>query len=180
MIEKLTHDELCARAVKWLRGSMGCKVAVSELVTPLSEIPDAIGFNGYHSFLVECKTNKVDFLREKNKLHRRQEAKGHRKCLGKYRFFLCPKGIIKPEDLPPKWGLLYVCGKVIRRVVFPQGQNSFYYKHSTWKDFEHDNDVGAEHKIMYSIARRFSEGENHIWKRMHITDLKIVRVVNER
>jgi len=36
--------------------------------------------------------------------------------LGVYRFYLCPVGLIQPEELPPKWGLLYAeNGKVLRQ-----------------------------------------------------------------
>ena len=45
--------------------------------------------------------------------------------MGTYRFYMCPPGIIKVEDLPDKWGLLYVHAKKIQRVVAPKG-NTFY------------------------------------------------------
>lgn len=108
-----THKELCDLAVKWLKRSPsnnghGCNIAVSEVKADHSgEIPDAIGFKmscPRSSVLVEVKTSRSDFLADKKKPHRQQEHLG----MGTYRYFMCPDGLISPEELPEKWGLLYV------------------------------------------------------------------------
>ena len=39
---------------------------------------------------------------------------------GTYRWYLCPDGVIKKEELTDKWGLLYWDGKKIHPVVTPQ------------------------------------------------------------
>jgi len=51
---------------------------------------------------------------------------------------LCPEGIIKPEELPDKWGLLYWDGKQIRPVVAPKA---------------FDNTGRADMRILASILR---------------------------
>lgn len=108
----MTHKELCTLAVKWLKrpysqGSHGCLIAADELRSGWNgEIPDAIGFrlsgNTPVSVVVEAKTSRADFLADKSKAHRITDG------MGNYRYFMCPEGLIKPEELPAKWGLIYV------------------------------------------------------------------------
>lgn len=112
----MTHAELVARAGAWLK-IQGCGIVFTELVTYAGEIPDAIGWRdmGANSYLVECKASRSDFLADRKKPFRTEGTL----ALGRYRYYLCPPGMIKPEELPPKWGLLYchpkkvevVCGK---------------------------------------------------------------------
>lgn len=52
--------------------------------------------------LVEVKVSRSDFLRDKHKPHR------HTGGLGDFRYYMCPEGMIKIEDLPDRWGLLWV------------------------------------------------------------------------
>ncbi len=111
---ELTHKALCDIAVRWLKranssNGPGCQVAVSEVATGWNgEMPDAIGFKtgyGYQgSIVVEVKVSRSDFLADFKKPHRCGEVE----ALGNWRYYMCPTDIIKPEDLPPKWGLLYV------------------------------------------------------------------------
>jgi hypothetical protein len=69
MIEliKFTHKELVEIAYKWIlkNGSVG--VAVKELYSLASEIPDVIGFGGWESVVIECKASRSDFLADKKK-----------------------------------------------------------------------------------------------------------------
>jgi hypothetical protein len=44
--------------------------------------------------------------------------------MGEMRYYLCPPEIIKPEDLPNGWGLLYPAGKTIRTAVEAEKQPS--------------------------------------------------------
>jgi len=113
----MTHDELVIRAERWLLKSVGCSFCLTELTTSIGEIPDAIGWKFGKSILVECKASRSDFLSDKKKHFRRIPKNG----IGKYRFYMCPPGIIKPEELPDKWGLLYCHDKKIQKVVAPKG-----------------------------------------------------------
>ncbi len=112
--EKTQHQTLCAIAVKWLKrapsaGGPGCAVAVSECKTGWSgEIPDAIGFRYTGSqaldgsTLIEVKTSRSDFLADAKKPHRQTGG------IGVWRYYMCPTGLIAPQELPIGWGLLEV------------------------------------------------------------------------
>lgn len=99
--EGWTHDQLIEKARVWLR-SKGCSVVISELVT--RETPDALGFDGSHSILIECKTSRSDFRADQNKTWRRLPEMG----LGVERYYLAPKGLLSHNEIPGKWGLLEV------------------------------------------------------------------------
>lgn len=100
----MTHSELVKAAQKWLLKTQSCSFALAELVTYLPEIPDAIGFSHQRSILVECKASRADFLADKKKYFRRIPQEG----LGDFRYFMVEDGLIKPEEVPQKWGLIYV------------------------------------------------------------------------
>ena len=53
------------------------------------------------------KISKSDFKADAKKDFRSCESKG----IGQLRYYACPEGLIKPEELPPKWGLIYVYPK---------------------------------------------------------------------
>lgn len=102
-------------------GGHGCSLAVSEVRSGYDgEVPDAIGFRstGHYdgSVVIECKTSRSDFLVDLKKNHR-QDAWGEEfrddgiPGMGKWRYFLAPKGLIKKEELPARWGLLEVTPK---------------------------------------------------------------------
>lgn len=99
---ELTHAELVELAVAWLRRTH--RVVFSELGSVGSEIPDAIGFKGGFSTLAECKTTRSDFCADGKKFWRRCPHLG----MGVWRWFLCPAGVIQVEDLPERWGLIWV------------------------------------------------------------------------
>ena len=100
-----THRELCEIAERWLLGSQGCPVAIAEpncIIT--NEKPDAIGFKGRASVLVEAKTSREDFRADLKKPFRIYPQKG----MGYSRYYICEPGIITEDDLPERWRLLYV------------------------------------------------------------------------
>jgi len=124
----MTHAELVARGEKWLWG-IGCKVVLREFQGIAGgEIPDIIGWHWENTFLVECKANRADFLGDKNKLFRKYPDYG----MGNFRVFLTPPGLIQPEELPERWGLLYAYPS---RIVTQQGYSprrpSYYFKANT-------------------------------------------------
>lgn len=125
----MTHAELVERGERWLRNSavihdphhyppeklrgIRCGVVLCEPVCG-SEIPDCIGwiFGGQYSMLIECKASRADFMRDKNKWTRREKSAQH--GLGNYRYYMAVPGIITPEEIPPRWGLLECRGRVVR------------------------------------------------------------------
>lgn len=117
-LERQQHDALVQLAVKWLklpmsRGGPGCQVAFSEARNGFKdgEIPDAIGYRAgvwdEGTVLVEVKVSRADFLADAKKPHRMNPAMG----VGLYRYYMAPQGMIKPEELPSKWGLIEVSNK---------------------------------------------------------------------
>lgn len=145
----MTHNELIKIAERWLLSAKGCGFVLKELVTYNYEIPDAIGFRDGESILVECKASRADFLSDKKKAFRQDSSQG----MGGFRYFMCPSGIIKVEDLPPKWGLVYVNEKGKARQVFGPKGNILYSKDS--KQFLFDNkNIKAELRMLASSLRR--------------------------
>ena len=118
----MTHGELVERAEKWLRNTFHCRVVMSEHVayTRYGEIPDVIGWVNGKSILVECKTSRADFLRDKAKPFRDENAL----ALGAWRFYLTPPGIITASEVPEGWGLYEVHGRIIRHVAGNKYRNA--------------------------------------------------------
>ncbi len=99
----MNHKDLVKKAVIWLKNRQGCTIVINELRTSyLTECPDAIGFKGGFSTLIECKCSKADFLADSKKYFRRDSDFG----IGNMRYYMAPVRLITPEELPPKWGLL--------------------------------------------------------------------------
>lgn len=139
-----THDELTKIAEKWLLKR--CGFAFRELTTFAGETPDAIGFKSGESILIECKTSMADFNNDKKKIFRENPWMG----VGKYRFYMCQKGVIKIDRLPDKWGLLEVNDKgQVRQKVGPKG--------NCWSKSEFifsERSISGETALMYSALRR--------------------------
>jgi hypothetical protein len=106
----MSHEQLVKRAEEWLR-SYGCSLVLSEQACVSGEMPDAIGWKAScHSVLVECKVSRSDFLADRTKPFRSKPALG----LGCERYYLVPKGLLQPAELPEGWGLLEPsAGKVL-------------------------------------------------------------------
>lgn len=117
----MTHDDLVKHAELWLLKSKGCAFALTELVTYAGETPDAIGWKGNHTLLVECKASRSDFLSDKKKRFRRDPAQG----MGAFRFFMCPHGLIEPHELPDKWGLVWVWSNGNKKQIKGPKGNTF-------------------------------------------------------
>lgn len=111
MLKTFSHDELVARAVRWLLNTYGCQTAFSEFESYTGEIPDALGWkpNG-RSVLIECKTSRADFLADRKKPFRMDPGIG----VGAERYFMAPAAMIMPEELPASWGLLEVKGNGVK------------------------------------------------------------------
>lgn len=155
------HYQLCIEGAQWLRRQKwnydrcqkkpcyrteacgGCKkyryVAV-ELCTWNSENTDVWGLGTFNeSVVIEVKTSHSDFLADRKKWCRSDMAENLNLQAGRFRWYLCPEGIIRKDELPEKWGLLYWDGKKVYPVVAP-------------KAFE--NTASADMDILTSILRR--------------------------
>ena len=106
----MTHCALVEAAAAWLRKT--CAVVITEIAT-VGEEPDAIGWNGVNSVLIECKASRADFLSDRRKYFRREPERG----IGCRRFFLMPAGLVASTEIPTGWGLLESDGRRVRQVI---------------------------------------------------------------
>lgn len=123
---EITHRSLCLKGAKYLRSSgihhfHRAQYSVCELER-CGECPDAFGWGGSSTQLIEAKISRGDFLSDKNKIWRQRPEYG----LGRYRSYICPTGLISTDELPYNWGLLYIDdkGKITEiKEAFPQECN---------------------------------------------------------
>lgn len=165
-MKQWTHRELCDIAVKWLKRphsqkGHGCNVAVSEVASGWNgEIPDAIGFRccGYRdgSVVVEVKVSRADFLSDKKKPHRKEPEKG----MGDWRYFLCPEGVIQADELPEKWGLLYVTKRGgIKPIVGPVREPAQQKFGDLLEEFRNVKSVTREQWVLVKLFSRIGDEE---------------------
>ena len=100
------HYKLCCEGAKWLRKQdyASYKIVVVELICIGAENPDIWGTNGFNSALIEVKTSRADFLKDRKKFVR--QAQGSKYACGNMRYFLVPEGLVSPDEVPASWGLL--------------------------------------------------------------------------
>jgi hypothetical protein len=131
----MTHQQLVRMAEQWLRRRYRCGIVLSEQSCASGETPDAIGWKGLgapsarrvcagwgdccRSVVVECKISRADFLTDREKPFR----KNPELAMGCERFYLAPRGLISPAELPAKWGLLEAHGREVRMAVKPCRQS---------------------------------------------------------
>ena len=155
------HYELCLEGARWLHRAKwnydrcrkkdcyrtpACgkchqyKYVAVELCTWGSENTDVWGLGNFNeSVVIEVKTSHADFLADQKKYCRSEHCAEQNHAAGMYRWYLCPEGVIRPEELPDKWGLLYWNGKKVYPVIAPQ---------------KFENTQGADMEILTSILRR--------------------------
>lgn len=143
----LTHAALVELAYGWVLRRTPCGFAFKELVSLAGEIPDVIGFGSRdYSVIVECKVSRADFFADRKKRFR---IPGALSC-GRFRFYACPDGMVKVDEVPQGWGLLYAKGTRIRAVhnpYLPTGSN-------VWRNGLDEVNEHAERCLMYSALRR--------------------------
>lgn len=143
----MTHSECVAEAAYHL--SKRCKVVLPEFYSFNKELPDVIGFNRgmitdtegnwkrrEYSELIEVKVSRGDFLSDKKKSFRDRPHEG----MGDLRYYFCPKGLIKPEEVPEGWGLIY---------LYPSGA-----VRKVKGSKVHHKDLMCEFHLLYYYARR--------------------------
>lgn len=104
------HRELCLSVASWLRQNRNnenliprCQYATVELVTSNNESPDVFGWIYWCSILIEVKVSHADFLKDAVKFSRIYPNKG----IGEFRYYCCPNEVIKENEVPLNWGLIY-------------------------------------------------------------------------
>ncbi|MDD2765271.1 MAG: hypothetical protein PHE83_15005 [Opitutaceae bacterium] len=121
-----THAFLVEKARCWLSSPTGggCPVVVTELATS-GEEPDAIGWRGGWSIIVECKSSREDFRRDAQKHFRRSSDRG----IGGQRYLLVPVGLIEASEIPEGWGLLVLSGRTVQLVKKPPLHEAINWRH---------------------------------------------------
>ncbi|MHA9726925.1 hypothetical protein [Vibrio parahaemolyticus] len=161
-----THNELCQIAARWLKrpnsaGGPGCHIAFTETPSGWSgEVPDAIGFRatGWYdgAVVVEVKISRSDFLADAKKPHRNGEVLG----LGCWRYYMCPEGLIKPEELPEKWGLIYVTNRGgAKPIVGPTAVKHYGERQDLLDSMRFESDIQREQFILVKLLNRVADPE---------------------
>lgn len=147
LLPTLTHAQLVDIAARWLRRR--CAVVTTETQhLHGEEFPDAIGWRTMwgDSWMIECKASRGDFLRDRHKPFRKG-AYGipfGRAGMGERRFYLAERGLIAPDELPARWGLLEVGGQ---RVFETVNAKPFFAGDAP----EMGRDLRAEVKLLLSL-----------------------------
>lgn len=153
--DRTVHAKLVTVGRAWLERR--CAVVISEMASQREEA-DGIGWSSRGSILIECKASRADFLADAHKLFRVRPELG----MGSVRYFLAPRGLLTPEELPALWGLLeYTEGRPFPRKVKAA---------TVFPEFNH----GAEIKLLISALRRIGMyvpvgGGMAVWAYQHQT-----------
>lgn len=118
------HYQLCCEGAKYIIQPRAREpfqsqniLSTVELVCFGNELTDVYATDRVSSTIIEVKVSHADFLNDKKKYARSKQAEICKHQIGNYRYYLCPEGIIKPDELPEGWGLLYWNGKKIEKIV---------------------------------------------------------------
>lgn len=154
MPDPYDHDQLVQEARRYLVDTLSCGFAFAEMHADAGEVPDAIGWkNASSTVLIECKTNRSDFHSGLKKPHRQNPSVG----VGLFRLYMAPTGLLEPEDLPPKWGLIEVDvydGQL--RSIRKHGPSGPLRKWTSQPEWMHSHrHKQGEKEMLYSALRRF-------------------------
>lgn len=138
---KMTHADLVALAVPWLRRQKRCRLVVAELVTYAPCTPDALGWDaGGMTHHVECKVSRSDLLRDKRKMSHRGGWSP-----GSWRWYLLAPGV-SAEGVDDAWGILR-----------PAARGIIVEREAERRD-RPDKVTRTEALIMLSVIRRLDSG----------------------
>lgn len=193
---KLTHRELCDVGSALLRrpesaNGHGCHFSIVE-PSCYGENPDVFGIrhgNGYDvgTILLEAKTSRADFLADRKKPHRIAPETG----IGKWRYFICPTDLIHPEELPERWGLIYVsngkrCKYIKGAMAVPKdkhtsewSQNPQYWRNGkaleqSFIDFTfHERNIQNEFNLLTMALARLRDPERILYMQRNFTRLEL-------
>ena len=121
---KTLHYKLCCEAAKYIIQPRAREpwqsqniLSTVELVCYGTELTDVYATNRETSTIIEVKTSHADFIKDKKKYARSEQAKALNHQIGNFRYYLCPTGIIQQDELPEGWGLLYWNENRIEKIV---------------------------------------------------------------
>ena len=104
------HTRAIDLAVRWLLGPRRCSVAFGELQVGACPIVfDAIGWTKIgDSHAVEVKVTRDDFHADARKKIARKSPLD---APGRFRWYVTPAGLVRPDEVPDQWGLAVVRAK---------------------------------------------------------------------
>lgn len=114
-VAKSGHNDLVKRGALWLSNHHRCGVVLTERQNWGIKQPDIIGWHDWESYLIEIKVSRSDFAADRKKPFRGMQASG----MGRHWYYLCPKDLLKMEEIPEGWGLLYATEDRIREIQKP-------------------------------------------------------------
>jgi hypothetical protein len=121
-------------------------------------MPDAIGFRAVtaetETVLVEEKVSRGDFLADARKPHR-EVGNG----VGLFRYYMCPAGLISPDEVPERWGLLWVDqrGRIepkLGPVALSKNSGTFAKACEPWK---HQRNLARETWMLVRVMARIDD-----------------------
>ncbi|MFA6167832.1 MAG: hypothetical protein WC700_14520 [Gemmatimonadaceae bacterium] len=154
MSRKSAHDLLSAYGAVWCM-RLGCVVANTECEMFGVGIADAVGFGivsgRKRGIVVEAKTSRSDFLRDKKKWHRRYGAASDANFGFSDHYYIAPDGLLKPDEMPDGWGLLVMGDgdaypRIAKRATYTKPDDSWWAHHfattakmlcASWLHHEH-------------------------------------------
>ena len=163
-----THLELSEITAEWALKNTW--VALCEYQSYASgEFPDVLTFSGKGTALYEIKVSRTDFKADHKKDARkkwkpkiatyyrsRKDVDFIKACypdlyyidaphLGVRRYYVCPSGLIRPEEIPEGWGLYWFDGAKFRRKLDSK----------KWRA-----DVRTERNLLAHALRRYANGDH--------------------
>lgn len=155
---KFTHKEVADIITAYFMASGRIRIICKEMRSKLKEVPDIYAVDRRGTYMVEVKVSHKDFLADAKKPSRKRPKEG----LGKWRYYACPEGIIKPEEVPPKWGLIYVYNdgsiEIIKGKKFTKSVDESRYT------FQMNHEL--EYWALYALLRKavsWGMGSNGEW-----------------
>ena len=138
---KFTHKDLVRIAKDWALGRHN--LVINERGAGI-EIPDVMAFSYDYTTLIEVKISRSDFYRDKKKAARRYADI----CMGNYRIYCVPKGLLTYDDIPETWGLLEVNENGIARLkvnLYKHQQGAIWWHEKTVKSMKFEQHILLNH-----------------------------------
>ncbi len=154
----MSHTEITQHVVDFLF-EMGYRIVCKEMHSRVTEVPDIYAVDKVGSLVIEVKSTRKDFLADQKKQFRQRPTEG----LGTFRYYASYEGIINIEDLPPKWGLMWVDANGVVTVV--RGK-SFVHRLDD-SPYWFQTNIENEYWALYSLVRKavsWGVGDNGDWK----------------
>ena len=139
--------------------------------------------NSTVSVVVEVKTSRSDFLADRKKAHRVEGG------MGTYRYFLCPTDVIRVDELPQGWGLLYVNERGhIKPMAGPVtlANGNYYDYQAALEAWKQTPDTVREQWLLIKLLSQVGDPEQmnrerkDVWRELNAVRDQHNRVLKER